>query len=122
MRTAAALLLTECDVFQNLLNTSSKIGKSSTLLVRMLRKLRNTSSRSVVSTICSAVVAVTASAGVTESPCALNSRQKTRTLSTSSSATDYSWQLCFKRRHVAFVLEETSERLGDDLFVQLRGF
>lgn len=59
------VLVSGRDLFQNLLNTSAKIAKSSTLVVRMLRKLRNTSSRSVVSIICNAVVAVRTSAGVT---------------------------------------------------------
>src|SRR5690349_23821294 len=86
----------------------------------MLRKLRKTSSRSVVSITRNAVVAVTASAGVTCSPCALSSRQKTTRLSTSKSATDYSRQLCLKRRHIALVFQKTPERFRDDLFIQLR--
>src|SRR5678815_4162064 len=69
---------------------------------------------------CNAVVAVTASAGVTESPCALNSRQNKTTFSTSSSDIRADpWQLCLKRRDVALIFQKTPERLGDDLFVQL---
>src|SRR5689334_5708232 len=93
------------------------------LVVRTLRKLRKTSSRSVVSMICNAVVAVTTSAGVTESPCALNSRPKTMSFSTSKSDIRANpWQLCLKRGNVALIFQKTSERLGDDLFIQLRRF
>src|SRR5688572_30327137 len=116
-----AVRLGECDLFQNLLNTSSKIGKSSTLVVSTLRKLRKTSSRSTVSMSCSAVAAVTTSAGVTESPCALSSRQKSTVRSVSKSdIRGNPWQLCLERCNVAFVFQETPKSFGDNLFVQLR--
>src|ERR1700754_1184269 len=112
-----------CDErFQNLLNNSSKTGKSSTLVVRTVRKPRKTSSRSIVSITCSADAAVTTSAGVTESPCALNSRQKTTSFSTSKSDIRViranPWQLCFESSDIAFVFQKTPERLADDLFIQ----
>src|SRR5215471_7413246 len=78
---------------QKLLNNSSKMGKSSTLLVRTLRKLKKTSSRSTVSITSSVVTAVTTSAGVTESPCALSSRQKRTSFSTSRSDIGFSHRL-----------------------------
>src|SRR6185369_9543410 len=113
MRTAV-LVLRERELFQNLLNTSSKMVKSSTLVVRILRKLRKTSSRSVVSMICNAVVAVTTSAGVTESPCALNSRPKTTSFSTSKSDIRANpWQLGFEGCDVALVFQKTPERLSN---------
>src|SRR6185437_12812588 len=111
----------ERDRFQNRLNTSAKIEKSSTLVVRMLRKLRKTSSRSIVSITRNAAAAVTASAGVTCSPCALNSRQKPTSFSTSRlDIRRNPRQLGFERRHVTLVLEKTSERFRHDLFIQLR--
>lgn len=65
--------------FQKASNSSSKMGKSSSRVESTLRKLRKTSSRSLVSIKGRVVTATTTSEGVTARPCSLRFLQnKTR--------------------------------------------